>query len=311
MDHATENHGVTSILTPKEIMKIGLKLVGFKRQRIRRARRKTNVERFKGFFGASPAVYAEVWEDLQKTDVVEARVPPQDRNAKHFLMAMHHLKRYPTELEREAMFDISRMWGRDWCWYFIEKVQALKAQKIVWPDKCDDVWAMTVDGQHCWVHEQLHPIWSQDPQYFSHKYGKAGLNYELAISLFKSQVVSMKGPYAAGANDLKVFITKGLEQQLLADGIKAIGDGGYHGHQKSISAPNPHDSAGVRLFKSRALKRHETFNGIMKNFDSLSGRFRHSVARFENCFEAVCVICQYQIEIELPLFDIIAEGMFD
>jgi hypothetical protein len=121
----------------------------------------------------------------------------------------------------------------------------------------------------------------------------------------------MKGPYAAGANDLKVFITKGLEQQLLADGIKAIGDGGYHGHQKSISAPNPHDSAGVRLFKSRALKRHETFNGLMKNFDSLSGRFRHSVARFENCFEAVCVICQYQIEIELPLFDIIVEGMFD
>ena len=312
MDHATENHGVTSILTPKEIMKIGLKLiVGFKRQRIRRARRKTNVERFKGFFGASPAVYAEVWEDLQKTDVVEARVPPQDRNAKHFLMAMHHLKRYPTELEREAMFDISRMWGRDWCWYFIEKVQALKAQKIVWPDKWDDVWAMTVDGQHCWVHEQLHPIWSQDPQYFSHKYGKAGLNYELAISLFKSQVVSMKGPYTTGANNSKVFITKGLEQQLLADGIKAIGDGGYHGHQKSISTPNPHDSAGVRLFKSRALKRQETFNGLMKNFDSLSGRFRHSVARFENCFEAVCVICQYQIEIELPLFDIIVEGMFD
>jgi hypothetical protein len=47
-----DNHGVTSILTPKEIMKIGLKLVGFKRQRIRRARRKTNVKQFKTFFGA-------------------------------------------------------------------------------------------------------------------------------------------------------------------------------------------------------------------------------------------------------------------
>ncbi len=58
----------------------------------------------------------------------------------HFLMAMHHLKRYPTELEREGMFDISRTWGRDWCWYFFEKVQALKAQKIVWPSQWDDVW---------------------------------------------------------------------------------------------------------------------------------------------------------------------------
>jgi hypothetical protein len=122
----------------------------------------------------------------------------------------------------------------------------------------------------------------------------------------------MKGPYAGGANDLKVFIMKGLKQMLLADGIKAIGNGGYHGHQKSISAPNLHDSANVRLFKSRVLKQHETFNGHMKNFDSLSGRFCHSVDRFENCFEVICVACQYQIEIETPLFDIIVQGiMFD
>jgi hypothetical protein len=114
-----DNHGVTSILTPNEIMKMGLKLVGFNRRRILRVwSRKTNVDRFKGFFGASPSVYAEIWEDPQKTDVFEARVPVQDRNPKCFLMAMHHLKRHPTELEREAMFDISRMWGRDWCWYF-------------------------------------------------------------------------------------------------------------------------------------------------------------------------------------------------
>jgi hypothetical protein len=128
---------------------------------------------------------------------------------------------------------------------------------------------MTVNGQHSWVHEQLHPIWSQDPQHFSQKYGKAGHNYKLDISLFKSQVVSMKGPYTAGADDLKFFITKGLKQQLLADGIKAIGDGGYHGHQKSISAPNLHDSAGVRLFKSHALKWHETFNGLMNFFEAV------------------------------------------
>jgi hypothetical protein len=46
MDHAINdnNHGVTSILTPKKIMKIGLKLEGFKRQQIQRARRKTNVK---------------------------------------------------------------------------------------------------------------------------------------------------------------------------------------------------------------------------------------------------------------------------
>jgi hypothetical protein len=200
-------------------MKMGLKLVGFKRRRILRVwSSKTTINRFKGFFGASPAVYAEIWEDLQRTDVVEARVPVQDRNLKYFLMAMHHLKRYPTELERETMFDISRMWGRDWCWYFIEKVQALKAQKILSPDEWDDSWALTVDRQHCWVHEQPHPIWSQDPRCFSHKCSKAGPNYGLAIALFKQQVVSMKGPYPAGSNDSQIYITKGLEEKLLAAG---------------------------------------------------------------------------------------------
>jgi hypothetical protein len=50
----------------------------------------------------------------------------------------------------------------------------------------------------------------------------------------------------------------------------------------------------------------------MKNFDSLRGRFGHSVAGYDNCFEAIlCVICQYQIEIENPLFDVIVERMFD
>jgi hypothetical protein len=65
------------------------------------------------------------------------------------------------------------------------------------------------------------------------------------------------------------------------------------------------------MFKSRALLRHETFNGHMKKFDCLSGKIRHNVERFENCFEAVCVVCQYQIEIESPLFYVIVEGMFD
>jgi hypothetical protein len=57
------------------------------------------------------------------------------------------------------------------------------------------------------------------------------------------------------------------------------------------------------------LKRHETFNGHTKVFDCLNGRFRHSVERFANCFEAVCVLCQYQIEADKPLFNILVEAV--
>jgi hypothetical protein len=58
----------------------------------------------------------------------------EDLNFEHFLMVLRHLKRYPTEVKREGIFDILLKWGRDKVWYYVEKVQALKAQKIVWPD---------------------------------------------------------------------------------------------------------------------------------------------------------------------------------
>jgi hypothetical protein len=39
----------------------------------------------------------------------------------------------------------------------MEKIQALKAQKIVWRDEnfSDDIFAITVDGMHCWIQEQV------------------------------------------------------------------------------------------------------------------------------------------------------------
>jgi len=49
----------------------------------------------------------------------------------------------------------------------------------------------------------------------------------------------------------------------------AIGDGGYSGHPEVVSSPNPLDDYDVKLFKSRALKRQEKFNGHIKTFRSL------------------------------------------
>jgi hypothetical protein len=81
----------------------------------------------------------------------------------------------------------------------------------------------------------------------------------------------------------------------------------YGGHADQLSTLNAHNSKEVSRFKSRGLKRHERFNGYTKAFDFLSGRFRHITDRFENCFEAVCVICQYQIENGYDLFDSLIE----
>ncbi len=308
MEDNTE-HNVTSILTADEFLIIGLKLVGFKGRRIRRCKKKTNVERFVAHFGSIPCICASIWEDLQTTEVEDAQVSVEDLNVRYFLMAMHHLKRYVTESEREAIFDISPKWGRDKVWFYVEKIQALKAQKIVWPadNFGDDIWGPTVDGAHSWLSEPQHPTWSQDSEWYSHKFNRAGVGYELGISISENRLVWMNGPFRAGLNDVTVFTNKGLKAKLRACGKKGIGDGGYSGHPKEMSTPNSHDSKQVFKFKSRALKRHEKFNGMCKNFDCLDGRFRHSVDRFKNCFEAVCVICQYHMENNRPLYAVLID----
>jgi hypothetical protein len=49
-NNAEQHNNVTSILTADEFLKIGLKLVGYKGRRIRRCKKKTNVDRFVAHF---------------------------------------------------------------------------------------------------------------------------------------------------------------------------------------------------------------------------------------------------------------------
>jgi len=301
------------VFTAAEVMRTGLLLVHYTPSRIRKAKTKVNVERFTHHFGPHPQVAALIFTDLQTTTVEEAYLPPADAKLDLFLMSLHALKKYPHEMEREPIFDISRAQGRDWVFYFLEKLQALKAAKICWPEDyyAGDIWVISVDGTHVWMNEPKHHEWSMDSAYFSHKHGKAGATYELGISLSENRLVWINGPFPAGQSDLKVFKKpNGLKKLLGRIGKRCIADGGYPGYPEIISTPNSLDSKEVAKFKSRALKRHETFNGLLKRYECLGGiRFRHGIAKFKTMFEAVCVICQYQIEKD-PLYDILIEGVF-
>ena len=112
----------------------------------------------------------------------------------------------------------------------------------------------------------------------------------------------MNDPFVAGKPDISIFCEGLIE--LIPDGKKAIGDNGYRGHHDKLSIPNSHDTLAVRKFKGRARARQESFNARIKNYKILDERFRHGVAKHEIVFEAICVICQYQLENGSPLFDV-------
>ena len=118
------------ILTADEILQKGLLLVGFSIRRQQNVQRKTNIARFKAHFGSDPVVYAHIWvEDLHLSENEDLLVS-EKASADSFLQGMHFLKCYPKENEREGTFKTCRTTARKWGWYFAEKVQALKEEKV-------------------------------------------------------------------------------------------------------------------------------------------------------------------------------------
>jgi len=306
------------MVSSTSILLQGLRLVAFSDDRINNVKgnpviSKTNMRRFKAHFGADPIVLLTIWNDLHTTANLPANHDPADTNTrlsvKGLLQAMHFLYSYKTEIEREAIFDEPPKIFRKECWYHLERVQALKSEKIVFPDSFgDDIWVMSVDGTNCAINEPTHPTFSQDKTYFSHKHKRSGLTYELGIHLYESKLIWMKGPIPAGQNNDKgIFIEEGgLKDKLVAIGKRALGDKIYNGHPAQCSTFNAYDSAAVKMFKSRAQMRHEQFNGMLKEHAALDSRFRHGEAKFKVCFEAAAVVCQYRLENGEPLFDLLA-----
>ncbi|KAG7368233.1 hypothetical protein IV203_030976 [Nitzschia inconspicua] len=306
--------GVKDLISANRMQEIGLNLLRFEGKKVSKSNKKTNDERFIANYGSSPLVCSMIYEDLQRTRVPAARVSSKaNLKVRFFLMAIHFLKCYPTERQREATFQYCPSWSRRKIWFWINQIAALQSEKIFWPKDNfgNDIWAITVDGAHCWIQEPTHQEFSKDTSYFSHKYNHAGLCYELGISIGSNRLVWMNGPFPAGKSDLKIFKEDGLKAMLIAKKKMCIADGGYAGsdHIHHCSTPNIHDSRPVRRFKARALKRHEKFNGLIKNFHSVDCRFRHSIGKFKSVFEAICVICQYQIETDKPLYHALVEDV--
>jgi hypothetical protein len=238
-----------------------------------------------------------VWEDLQTTAIVKARVKKNKLKVKYYFMAHHFLKRYPTESERHSAYQNRRQTQREWVWFFVTKIAYLEADKIYWPDKLvygDDIWACSVDGTMTKAYEKAHPEIAKDPAMFAFKHHSAGYNSEIVLSLAESRCLQFTPTEKAGPEgvDRVLFRSEGgLRDKLRSINKRGIADGGYTGDVE-LSTPNAHDSPSVRRFKSRALKRHENFNSMIKSFRCVSDEHRHSQAKLKLCFAAVVIICQ-------------------
>jgi hypothetical protein len=308
------NKEISMSIQPEEVLERGLRLLGVTPEERNRRKYWTNELDFVAHFGPSPDVVAALWTNLCTTQVAAAKIDPRKHRLKDFLVALHWLKVYPTERERKIAIKVGKNSGRKWSWLYVRKIAALKDEVIKWPEKWETIFTVSVDGVHFRLKEPTSKEYKFLPEYFSHKHGSARLDYEIAINIFMGQVVRIVGPFPAGRGDLDIFQEEGL-MDLIPHGHKVIADRGYHGLYEIISTPNPCDDEDVARFKSLALARHETFNGRLKRFCCLRETFRGNGIKVDGeklthleahgiVFDAVAVICQLELMLDSPLFDV-------
>jgi hypothetical protein len=165
-----------AIYTKNEVRQKGLSLLGWSEKQIGRIQNVTADERLRSDYGANPHIIAQLWEDLQITNIDEARIDNAKYSIEDLLRALYFLRLYPTEVQAENKWHISANTLRDKTWYFVRKIGALKGEKIVWPEDNfgTDIWAVSVDGTHFRSEEPGHGDIPKDPSYFSFKHHTAG-----------------------------------------------------------------------------------------------------------------------------------------
>ena len=253
---------------------------------------------------------------MQETALVDAKVDAKDLDLDNLLMSIYFLRNYRTYEDMERAFGPCPNTIRKWVWFFLRKIAALKAEKIVWPEEWNDPknprlphFLLSVDGTHTRCYERQTADYNRDPGYYSHKFRSAGYGWEIGMSLWEDRCISVRGPYPAARNDKTIF-REYLMGKLQHLGKRGIADNGYSANdiKDVLSLPNTHDAPQVLDLKRRARARHESFNRRLKAFNILEHTFRSNGPdkddRQKVAFEAVAVIIQMQMENGQPLFEI-------
>ena len=307
------------IKTPFEMFEQGLKLLRFDNNGCINYASDSMQEQFSSVFGSDAVTLAEIWADLQLTNIPEARIEnATEKHLNYFLLTHHWLKVYPTFTSMALTFQAFgiRHTISDWVWSMVYRIAALKPTKISWPDEFDQqnaiIYCYTVDGTHFRCYEQTHAKLSKDPSWYSHKGNGAGVAYEVAIHIWESRVVHIsEGHRKASKHDKTIYLEAGGLRDKTQPGKKGIGDRGYRTERGTprlpVCTPNSHNTEAVRKFQARARARQETFFGRCNHFGILKNTWRGergSVEKHSIVFEAVCVILAYQSENGHPLFDV-------
>jgi hypothetical protein len=151
---------------------------------------------------------------------------------------------------------------------------------------------MVVDGIDFRIQEPRKNGFNKN--WYSHKFRKPAIRYEVATCINTGHIVWMHGPFPAGSCDDKTIYQIGLKQHLLP-GEKVWADGGYRGDLTVIHKFLPSLTTDFRLEHRRGRARHETLNGRFTDWSALRDVYRHDLNKHHLLFDGVVIITQLEM----------------
>ena len=89
----------------------------------------------------------------------------------------------------------------------------------------------------------------------------------------------------------------------LDPGEKYLADGGYRDQYGYAETPTGRNNDDQRM-KAIARARHETINGLFKNFAIMRERYRHNLNKHRRVFKAVANLIQAKTMLDGPTFGV-------
>jgi hypothetical protein len=150
-----------------------------------------------------------------------------------------------------------------------------------------------------------------DKKWYSHKFKKPAVKYELTSCIKTGDIVAFNGPFRGGMDDISIF-RFGL-RKALAPGELVMADKGYSGDTKTFTPDDVEDDDDyededdnpTRIVMKRIGMRHETINSRLKQWQAaLKKVWRHSVAKHHLAFRSIVVLTQLLHENGHPFYDV-------
>ena len=139
--------------------------------------------------------------------------------------------------------------------------------------------------------------------FYSHKFKKSALRYEVGICILTGDIVWTNGPYEPGIwNDIMIF--RNALKSNLGEKERVEADDGYVGEAPThIKCPKSFvNSKETEWMQARVRSRQETVNKRFKDWGILRQVYRNKISTHGNAFEAVAVITQLSINNGEKLF---------